>query len=152
MLFKVLGAKVARGVERNGDPAAVEVVIDVVGAGAAIECEPVTNKRRDYFAGGQVMQVCIIHTQGSDGDRYPRLDCYLNVVRAFLREALTVLGHAVHHKLDHFVDVLQGFLAAAAPCGSSTVLQGRAVCVPAIVIRLHYDFETVGLHSGVFSV
>jgi hypothetical protein len=65
----------------------------------------------------------------------------------FLRGALAVFGHAVHDKLHHFVDMLQGFLAGAAPRGGATVLQGRAICVPAIVIRFHDNFEIVDFLS-----
>src|ERR1017187_9750117 len=44
--------------------------------------------------------------------------------------------------------MLESLLLRVAPRGSAILLQRGTVRVPAIVIRLHHHFKTVGLHIG----
>jgi hypothetical protein len=131
--------------EGDGHPTAVRMLVALVATllppeekavlpEGAYDLRAVTDFRRPYLIAM------------SDGYCDPCVRQHFDVFARALRKGNAVLDEFPDNHPDYFVDMLEGLLLRVAPRGSAVLLQSRTVGVPAIVIRLHHYFKTVGLH------
>lgn len=78
-------------------------------------------------------------------DRNARIGKHLNF-RPF-RKWDCVFFEFLNHHLYDFLNVLESLFPGVAPRCRPILFEYWAVCVPTIVIRLHHDFECIGLHG-----
>ena len=55
---------------------------------------------------------------------------------------LTLLHHALHNHLNHFMDVLESLLLRMAPGSAALLHQRWTVCVPPLSVRLYHDQDS----------
>jgi hypothetical protein len=77
----------------------------------------------------------------SERDGYARLDGYFDLAPERFRQPFIVLDHALHDEADDLIDVPQRFFAGATPSGGAPLMQGRAVRVPAVFVRLNDNLK-----------
>ena len=80
----------------DGNPAAVRVIVDLMGACTTIKCESVADQSRNDLTGTQIAQLRIVHK--SDSDRDTRIvHRHLNVISGLIGQKLPVFHHTAHH-------------------------------------------------------
>jgi hypothetical protein len=72
------------------------MIVDLVGAVAAVISKSIADESRNDFAGGEIPKQAVVEAHESDGDGHARIDRDLHLVGRFLRQSFAVLHHALH--------------------------------------------------------